>query len=63
MPALRQCLLDLTDFHEEVAKKMNHDKFEAFGAVMAEHLAAGGMILASVHDPLPIPARSVEIGQ
>ena len=36
---------------------------EAFGAVMAEHLAGGGMILASVHDPLPIPARSVEIGQ
>ncbi|USQ96075.1 heme ABC exporter ATP-binding protein CcmA [Caulobacter sp. RL271] len=34
----------------------------AFGAVMAEHLAGGGMILASVHDPLPIPARSVEIG-
>jgi hypothetical protein len=30
VPALRQCLLDLTDFHEEVAKKMNHDKFEAF---------------------------------
>jgi heme exporter protein A len=36
---------------------------EAFGAVMAEHLGAGGMILASVHDPLPIPARSIEIGQ
>lgn len=35
---------------------------EAFGAVMAEHLAGGGMILASVHDPLPIPTRSVEIG-
>ncbi len=34
----------------------------AFGAVMAEHLSAGGMILASVHDPLPIPARSVEVG-
>lgn len=34
----------------------------AFGTVMAEHLAAGGMILASVHDPLPIPARPVEIG-
>jgi heme exporter protein A len=33
----------------------------AFGAVMAEHLAGGGMILASVHDPLPIPARQVEI--
>ncbi len=35
---------------------------EAFGVVMAEHLAGGGMILASVHDPLPIPARLVEIG-
>lgn len=35
----------------------------AFGAVMAEHLAAGGMILASVHDPLPIPARSISIGE
>jgi heme exporter protein A len=34
----------------------------AFGAVMAEHLAAGGMILASVHDPLPIAARQVEVG-
>lgn len=34
----------------------------AFGAVMAEHLSGGGMILASVHDPLPIPTRSVEIG-
>lgn len=35
----------------------------AFGEVMAEHLAGGGMILASVHDPLPIPTRSVEIGR
>ena len=33
-----------------------------FGAVMTEHLAGGGLILAAVHDPLPIPARSVEIG-
>jgi len=33
-----------------------------FGAVMAEHLAGGGMILAAVHDPLPVPTRSVEIG-
>ena len=35
----------------------------AFGAAMAEHLASGGMILASVHDPLPIPARSIAIGE
>ena len=35
---------------------------EAFGVVMAEHLAGGGMILASVHDPLPIPTRQIEVG-
>lgn len=35
----------------------------AFGEAMREHLAGGGMILASVHDPLPIPTRAVEIGQ
>jgi heme exporter protein A len=29
---------------------------------MAEHLDGGGLILAAVHDPLPIPARSVAIG-
>jgi len=34
---------------------------QAFGAMMAEHLAGGGLILAAAHDPLPIPARDVEI--
>ncbi|MBQ1543370.1 heme ABC exporter ATP-binding protein CcmA [Caulobacter sp. CCUG 60055] len=34
----------------------------AFGALMAEHLAGGGLILAAVHDPLPIAAREAEIG-
>ena len=34
----------------------------AFGALMAEHLNGGGMILAAVHDPLPVSARIVEIG-
>lgn len=33
-----------------------------FGRFMAAHLAGGGMIVAAVHDPLPIPARTVEIG-
>lgn len=33
----------------------------AFGALMAEHLALGGLILAAVHDPLPIPARGLEL--
>lgn len=35
---------------------------EAFGALMAEHLKSGGMVMAAVHDPLPVPARVVEIG-
>jgi heme exporter protein A len=34
----------------------------AFGALMAEHLNGGGMILAAVHDPLPVSAHVVEIG-
>ena len=34
-----------------------------FGTVLAEHLAGGGLILAAVHDPLPITARAVEIGR
>lgn len=34
----------------------------AFGTFMTEHLKGGGMIVAAVHDPLPIPARTVEIG-
>ena len=32
-----------------------------FGDLMNAHLAEGGMILAAVHDPLPIAADSVEI--
>jgi heme exporter protein A len=33
-----------------------------FGALMAEHLDGGGLILAAVHDPLPIPTRAAAIG-
>ena len=32
-----------------------------FGELMAAHLAGGGLVLAAVHDPLPIAARSVEL--
>lgn len=35
---------------------------EAVGAMMALHLAGGGLILAAVHDPLPIPTRSLDLG-
>jgi heme exporter protein A len=31
------------------------------GVVMTEHLAAAGLIVAAVHDPLPIATRTVEI--
>jgi heme exporter protein A len=31
------------------------------GVVMAEHLAGGGLMVAAVHDPLPVAARSVSI--
>jgi heme exporter protein A len=32
-----------------------------FGELMAQHLAGGGMILAAVHDPIPIPCRIVSL--
>lgn len=35
---------------------------QGFGDLMAQHLAGGGMILAAVHDPLPVPCRVVEVG-
>jgi len=35
---------------------------EAVGAMMARHLAGGGLIVAAVHDPLPIPARGFDLG-
>ena len=35
---------------------------ERVGQLIAEHLAGGGMLLAAVHDPLPVPARTVEVG-
>lgn len=35
---------------------------EAFGALMQAHLDDDGLILAAVHDPLPLLARPVEVG-
>lgn len=35
----------------------------ALGVIMQAHLDKGGAILAAVHDPLPVPARAVEIGR
>jgi heme exporter protein A len=33
-----------------------------FGELMTAHLAGGGLIVAAVHDPLPVAARTVAIG-
>jgi len=33
-----------------------------FGEMMQAHLAGGGLILAAVHDPLPIAAKNLELG-
>ncbi len=35
---------------------------QAFGALMAEHVAGGGLILAAVHDPLPITTDTLDLG-
>lgn len=33
-----------------------------FGELMRRHLAGGGLILAAVHDPLPLPTREASLG-
>jgi heme exporter protein A len=35
---------------------------DLMGEIMAAHLASGGLILAAVHDPLPIAARNLALG-
>ena len=35
---------------------------DVFAAAMKRHLDADGLILAAVHDPLPIPVRSLDLG-
>lgn len=35
---------------------------EALGRIMQTHLDGGGLILAAVHDLLPIPTRSLDLG-
>ena len=46
---------------DEPLAPLDASRRAGFGALMAEHLKAGGLILAAVHDPLPIPARALEI--
>lgn len=46
---------------DEPLAPLDAERRAAFGQLMAEHLANGGLILAAVHDPLPIAARNLEI--
>ena len=36
---------------------------DAVGKMMTAHLEGGGLIMAALHDPLPIPTRSLDLGQ
>jgi heme exporter protein A len=46
---------------DEPLSPLDADWRVRFGQIMADHLATGGLIVAAVHDPLPIPARALEI--
>ncbi|RZJ79968.1 MAG: heme ABC transporter ATP-binding protein CcmA, partial [Brevundimonas sp.] len=35
---------------------------EAFAEQMQRHLNADGLIVAAVHDPLPLPTRALDLG-
>ena len=47
---------------DEPLAPLDTDRRLQIGELMREHLDAGGLLLAAVHDPLPVPARGVEIG-
>lgn len=47
---------------DEPFAPLDAERRQTLGGMMQAHLDGGGMILAAVHDPLPIEARQVEIG-
>ncbi len=47
---------------DEPLAPLDIDHRRAFGALMAEHVAGGGMILAAVHDPLPLDTETLDLG-
>jgi len=47
---------------DEPLSPLDTESRALFGEIMGEHLAGGGLILAAVHDPLPIPARQIRVG-
>jgi heme exporter protein A len=47
---------------DEPMAPLDADHRALFGEIMAGHLAGGGLILAAVHDPLPVAATAVRVG-
>jgi heme exporter protein A len=47
---------------DEPLAPLDADGRALMGEIMGRHLASGGLILAAVHDPLPIGARTLEVG-
>jgi heme exporter protein A len=47
---------------DEPMAPLDAEQRRRFGTMMEAHLAGGGLILAAVHDPLPLPARGAEVG-
>lgn len=47
---------------DEPMAPLDAEQRQRFGAIMQAHLDGGGLILAAVHDPLPVPSRSAEVG-
>jgi heme exporter protein A len=46
---------------DEPLSPLDADWRARFGRLMEDHLARGGLILAAVHDPLPVPAKALEL--
>ena len=46
---------------DEPMAPLDAERRKLFGQLMSEHLGRGGMIIAAVHDPLPIPVRGLEL--
>lgn len=47
---------------DEPLAPLDAEHRRTFGALMADHIAGGGMILAAVHDPLPIETDTLDLG-
>jgi len=47
---------------DEPMAPLDAERRALLGGLMQRHLAKGGLIMAAVHDPLPFPVRTVEVG-